>query len=264
MQALGGSCIGLWPAGPLGNQTVDDAIRHLGHSFRDAARLAADLGLTLAFEIEPPFVFHSEAHMRGILEAADEPLVKVIYDPSHFELDERLVGQAARNAQADRVSSGSATCNSTDSDGTLRDGTTTKHMPCGEGHVDIPASLAMLIEGGFNGWAMIDAWEAPDPYLAHIKGKEAIQAALWRPPDERGRGTVLIFAAAEVARSLQTSMLAATIALFSAAAFLLGGHHEVPVWRRVGLIAVVGCARPGQLLPRSAPIARSWISAKSI
>ena len=54
----------------------------------------------------------------------------------------------------------------TDTDGTLRDGATSKHLPAGDGHVDIPASLRTLKDGGFRGWLMVDAWEVPDPYDA--------------------------------------------------------------------------------------------------
>ncbi len=66
----------------------------------------------------------------------------------------------------------------TDSDGTRRDGRTSKHLPCGDGHIDIQKSLKTLLDGGFSGWVMIDAWEIPDPYDACAKGKQAIDAAL--------------------------------------------------------------------------------------
>jgi sugar phosphate isomerase/epimerase len=177
VQALGGACIGLWPAGPLGDQTLDAAIRHLGRSFREAARIAADMGLVMAFEIEPPFVFHSEETMRRILEAADDLRVKVIYDPSHFDWMNGSTGrphEMLKRIGVDRI----GYVQLCDSDGTLRDGGTTKHLGCGDGHIDIPASLAMLWKDGFSGWIMIDAWEVPDPYDASVKGKKAIERAL--------------------------------------------------------------------------------------
>ena len=64
----------------------------------------------------------------------------------------------------------------TDCDGTIFDGTS-HHLPCGDGHVDIPAALATLKEGGFQGWIMIDEWKIPDPYDACVKGKQAIERA---------------------------------------------------------------------------------------
>lgn len=65
----------------------------------------------------------------------------------------------------------------TDTDGTLRDGGTSKHLACGDGHAHIPESLQTLLKGGFNGWIMIDAWEIPDVYDACRKGKAMIDAA---------------------------------------------------------------------------------------
>ena len=65
----------------------------------------------------------------------------------------------------------------TDTDGTLRDDGTSKHLACGDGHANIPTSLNSLREGGFRGWIMIDTWEIPDPYDACTKGKQAIDAA---------------------------------------------------------------------------------------
>ena len=48
--------------------------------------MAHDVGITAAFEIEPPFAFHSEQHLKQILAEADDPRVKTIYDSSHFDL----------------------------------------------------------------------------------------------------------------------------------------------------------------------------------
>ena len=64
-----------------------------------------------------------------------------------------------------------------DTDGTLRDGGTSKHLACGDGHVDCSRSLKLLREGCFRGWIMVDEWEVPDPYDARIKCKRAIDQA---------------------------------------------------------------------------------------
>ena len=65
----------------------------------------------------------------------------------------------------------------TDTDGSLF-GPTSKHLPRGEGHCDIPASLAVLREGGYSGWIMIDGWMIEDVYRAARKGTQAIDEAL--------------------------------------------------------------------------------------
>lgn len=62
-QQVGCDCIGMWPGGPLRDQTIDEAIQRLASSFREAGKVAHDLGLLAAFEIEPPFVFNTEQHL---------------------------------------------------------------------------------------------------------------------------------------------------------------------------------------------------------
>ncbi len=176
-KAIGCDCIGLWPGGPLRDQTIDEALIHLGRSFGEAARIAADAGLIPAFEIEPPFIFNSEDHIHRIFAAAATPDLKMIYDPSHFDLMNGSTGKPHELLQRVGVKN-IGYLHFTDCDGTLRDGGTSKHLACGEGHVDIDASLRVLREGGFRGWAMIDAWQIPDPYDASLKGKAALERGM--------------------------------------------------------------------------------------
>ena len=101
----------------------------------------------------------------------------MIYDPSHFDLMNGSTGrphEMLRRVGVERI----GYLHFTDTDGTLRDGGTSKHLPCGDGHVDIDASLKVLCEGGFRGWAMVDAWEIPDPYDASRKGKLALEKGM--------------------------------------------------------------------------------------
>jgi sugar phosphate isomerase/epimerase len=175
-RTLGSECVGLWPGGGLRGQTIDQAIERLAKSFGEAAKITHDLGLLAAFEIEPPFVFNTEQHMRRILELANQPLLKVIYDPSHFDLMNGSIGRPHEMLQ--RIGVGNiGYLHLTDADGTLRDGGTSKHLACGDGHVEIGRSLKILREGGFRGWVMIDEWEIPDPYDACTKGMRAIRNA---------------------------------------------------------------------------------------
>jgi sugar phosphate isomerase/epimerase len=173
---LGCDCIGLWPYGGLRGQTIHDAMAHLIDSFHEAGKIGGDHGLIAAFEIEPPFVFNAEDHYLRILHGANHPALKGIYDPSHFDL---MTGSRNKaHEMLERVGvQNIGYVHLTDTDGTLRDGGTSKHLGCGDGHLDIPRSLRILHEGGFRGWIMIDEWEVPDPYDACVKGKRAIEAA---------------------------------------------------------------------------------------
>jgi len=176
-KALGCDCIGMWPGGPLRGQTIDQAIERVASSFREVAKIAGDLGLVAAFEIEPPFVFNTEDHLRRILAAANHPNVKTIFDPSHFDLMNESNGRPHEMLKRIGVEN-IGYVHFTDTDGRLRDGGTSKHLPCGDGHVDVDAALATLRDGGFRGWIMIDAWEIPDPYDAGVKGLKAIRKAM--------------------------------------------------------------------------------------
>lgn len=175
-QQAGCAHVGLWPGGKLRGQTIDEALNRLAKSFREAGKIAADLGLVAAFEIEPPFVFNTEDHLKRIHAGADHPALKIIYDPSHFDLMNGSTGKPYELLQRVGVRN-IGYVQLTDGDGTLRDGGTSKHLACSDGHTNVPESLRVLRAGGFRGWIMIDAWEIPDPYDACVKGKRAIDQA---------------------------------------------------------------------------------------
>ncbi|MCG3196108.1 MAG: hypothetical protein GHCLOJNM_00579 [bacterium] len=176
-RALGGECIGLWPHGDLRGQNFDQALENLCKSFQRVGEIAAARRLVASFEIEPPFVFNSEDHLIRILKGANHPNLKVIYDPSHFDLMNGSTGRPHEPLRRVGVSN-IGYLHLTDTDGALRDGGTSKHLPCGEGHVDLPASFETLWSGGFSGWIMVDSWETPDPYKACRKGKQAVEMFL--------------------------------------------------------------------------------------
>jgi len=174
---LGCDFIGHWPGGGLaGNPDVDHAIDCLASSYREAAAICADAGMYMSFEIEPPFVFNTLEHLQRILAAVDHPACKTNYDPSHFDV--MSGGNGTPEAMLAKLGvEHIGHVHLTDTDGTVFGGTS-KHLPCGEGHCDIPASLKMLRDGGYQGWVMIDGWKIEDVYRAARKGKQAIQAAL--------------------------------------------------------------------------------------
>jgi sugar phosphate isomerase/epimerase len=172
---VGCECIGYWPGGDLGGQTVDQAIDSLVWSLKEMAKVVADEELLLSVEIEPPFAFNTIEHLVKILDGADHPLVKGMYDPSHFDLMNGSTGKPHELLERLGVSR-VGYVHFTDTDGTLYHGTS-KHLPAGDGHIDVRKSLETLWNGGYEGWIMIDAWMTPDPYDACRKGRLAIEAA---------------------------------------------------------------------------------------
>ena len=172
---LGCDCVGLWPGGGLRGQTLDQALDTLAKSFHEAGQIAADHGLLACFEIEPVFVFNREEHYLRILQGADHPALKGIYDPSHF--DQMNVATGKPEEMLARVGvKNIGYVQFCDTDSTLRDGGTSKHLGCGDGRTDCAKSLRLLKDGGFHGWMMVDEWEVPDPYDACLKCKRAFDA----------------------------------------------------------------------------------------
>ncbi len=173
---LGCECIGIWPGGGLGGQSLDAATANLIVSLKEAATIAQDNGLLASVEIEPPFVFNTIDVLIKIIDGVDHPCLRGMYDPSHFDIMTGGKGrpeEGLRKVGVERI----GYLHLTDCDGTIFEGTS-KHFPAGEGHIDIPKSLKFLWEGGYTGWIMIDAWMTEDPYRACRKGKEAVLEVL--------------------------------------------------------------------------------------
>lgn len=171
---LGCAHVGMWPGGGLRGQTLDQAVKNLVASFREVGKMAGDLGLVAAFELEPTFVFNSEALLRRILDGAGSPSLKAIYDPSHFDV---MTGARGRpHEMLARVGvKNIGYVHFTDSDGTREDEGrgTSRHLACGDGHIDVDASLRTLRDGGYRGWIMVDEYGVPDPLDACLKCKRA-------------------------------------------------------------------------------------------
>lgn len=171
----GCECIGYWPGGDLGGQTVDEAITSLVWSLKEMGRIVTDADLMLSVEIEPPFAFNKIEHLIRMLDEADHPRVKGMFDPSHFDLMNGSTGkphELLERLGVQRV----GYVHFTDSDGTLFHGTS-KHLPAGDGHIDVRKSLEVLWQGGYEGWIMVDPWMTPDPYDACRKGRAAVESA---------------------------------------------------------------------------------------
>ena len=181
---LGGEAAGMWPPphAAAKDVTEDEIIERLAGCIRPAAKHAADRGLMLAIEGEPPLVINSPARYKKLLAAVGMKEFKVIFDPSHFDL---LTGGKLRpdllleELGVSRI----GYVQFTDGDGTLMkrpDGSsgTSKHLAAGEGKYDMQRLLEMLYKGGFRGWIQMDTWETEDPFHASRRGKQAVEAAL--------------------------------------------------------------------------------------
>ncbi len=171
----GCECIGLWPGGGLGGQSLEEGRDRLIESLREVAKIASDEELMASVEIEPPFVFRTVEDLIAIVDGVGHPRLKGMYDTSHFDLMNGGKGKPEElllRLGVQRV----GYVHLTDTDGTMFGGTS-RHLACGEGHVDIRKSLQILWDAGYAGWIMIDAWKIRDPYDACSKGRLAIESA---------------------------------------------------------------------------------------
>jgi sugar phosphate isomerase/epimerase len=176
-KSLGGEFIGHWPGGGLqGNAGVDQAIDHAVASYKEAAKMVADVGMWISFEIEPPFLFNTLDHLQRLLAGVNHPAFKTNYDPSHFDVMSGSKGKPEEMLRIVGVKN-IGHVHLTDTDGTIFGGTS-KHLACGDGHCDIRQSLKVLWDGGYEGWIMIDGWKIQDVYDAARKGKAAIDRAI--------------------------------------------------------------------------------------
>ena len=175
-QNVGCEIVGLWPGGPLGDQTIAQALAHLCDSYTKAATICADLGMIAAVEIEPPFVFNTVEHLMAIFEGVKHPAFKGIYDPSHYDQINGARGkpeELLRRVGVRRIGH----VQFCDTDGTIFRGTS-RHLGCGDGKLDVRENMRVLWEGGYRGWFMFDAWNTEDPYDASLKGKRAMESFL--------------------------------------------------------------------------------------
>jgi len=175
-RSVGCEIVGMWPGGKLGEQTMDQALANLCDSYTKAAAICGDLGMIAAVEIEPPFVFHTEEHLKAIFAGVKHPAFKGIYDPSHYD---QMNGARCRPEEllrrigVEKIGH----VQFTDCDGTIFQGTS-RHLGCGDGKMDVRENMRVLWEGGYRGWFMFDTWNTEDPYDASLKGKRAMESFL--------------------------------------------------------------------------------------
>lgn len=179
-ELLGCECLGSWPGGPLSGQRLEDARERLIESYRLAAPIARDHGLLISMELEPPFPFHTLEDMLALVDGVGHPCFRTMFDPSHFDLMSGGATDPRRGKACDLLEKVGVKrigyVHFTDTDGTLRDGGTSKHLAAGDGYLELRRALELLWRGGYEGWLMIDAWEIPDVYDACRKGKRLIEA----------------------------------------------------------------------------------------
>ena len=153
-----------WPQRPAG--LVDEAFRELARRWRPVLDLAAELGVSIAYELHPGSdLFDGHTFERFLAELNDHPAVALNYDPSHFLLQQldylefirlyhaRIKGFHVKDAEFRPDGRGGVYGGYQSWAG--RPG---RFRSIGDGQVDFKRVFTLLTELGYRGWAVLE-WE---------------------------------------------------------------------------------------------------------
>jgi sugar phosphate isomerase/epimerase len=153
-----------WPQRPAG--LVDEAFAELARRWRPILDLAAELGITLGYELHPGSdLFDGHTFERFLREVGDHSAACLNYDPSHFVLQHLDYAEFIRLYGA-RIKGFHVKDAELRPDG--RGGVYGGYQPWagragrfrspGDGQVDFRRVFTLLTESGYRGWAVLE-WE---------------------------------------------------------------------------------------------------------
>jgi len=149
------------------------------------AQEADEVGVLVAWEFEPGFLYNKPSEVVGMVEAVNHPNFKVMFDSCHAHMCsviaarqnppiEKLKGGAVEFAQMLKGKIGHI--HLIDSDETLHHNETSTHRPFGEGVLNFDKIIPAIYEAGFKGeWWTIDlcfwpgAWEVTESAMKFLE-----------------------------------------------------------------------------------------------
>ena len=159
--ALEAECFTFWSGALAPDVGRDAAWAWLVDGTGEVARRALSLGLTPAVEPEPEMLVGTVGHWRALQDAVPE--VKLALDLGHCVVTQDIEPDAAVRAFAADI----ATVHAED----MRRGDH-KHLPFGEGDMDIPAILRALQDISFQGLVCVEL--SADAHRAHSMVRTAV------------------------------------------------------------------------------------------
>ena len=146
----------------------------LAHTWREAASMAEDYNVLLAWEFEPGFVFNAPSEVIAMHNQVDHSNFKIVFDTCHAYMC-GVVGarqQGPKETVAggvkgflEKLSGRIGAIHLIDSDGTLHGDETSTHRPFGRGRINFEELVPRLLEVPNIEWWTIDmcfwsgAWE---------------------------------------------------------------------------------------------------------
>ncbi len=137
----------------------------VAETWHDAAAIAGDSGIRMAWEFEPGFIFNKPSEVLAMHKQVDHPNFKVIFDTCHAYMcgvvgarqhgpKEVLAGGVKEFLE--KLSGRIGAIHLIDSDGTLHGDETSTHRPFGEGRIDFEGLTPRLLEVPDIEWWTID------------------------------------------------------------------------------------------------------------
>jgi sugar phosphate isomerase/epimerase len=134
-------------------------------TWHDAASIAGDSGIRMAWEFEPGFIFNKPSEVIAMHKQVDHPNFKIIFDTCHAYMcgvagarqhGSREVLAGGVKEFLDKLSGRIGAIHLIDSDGTLHGDETSTHRPFGEGLIEFEAITPRLLEVPGIEWWTID------------------------------------------------------------------------------------------------------------
>ena len=169
--------------GSVEDDEYEDAFERLADTWREAAGIAADRGVRMAWEFEPGFIFNKPSEVIAMHEQVDHPNFRIMFDTCHAYMcgvvgarqhgtKEILAGGVKEFLQ--KLSGRIGAIHLIDSDGTLHGDETSTHRPFGQGLIDFESLTPRLLEVPDIEWWTIDmcfwagSWDLIDACRGYV------------------------------------------------------------------------------------------------
>lgn len=165
--------IAVWSGGPVGPGS-EEYLKWTAETWAELTEYAQQYGMYVTTEPEPVMATHTFELLHKLVDWIDSPHFYVTFDPSHST----IMGEGDPMNFLREFKGRVGHVHFTDTDGTRRDGGTSKHLTLGDGKLDLLSLLRELKDQGYDKWIMLDLWRLPDIYRGAYVGKKRLDTML--------------------------------------------------------------------------------------
>lgn len=173
---LGCEAMGVWAGESFGAGPNEQSINYMAEVYAQCAERAQDARIPLVLEAEPVQQVNTPAVWFKILKTANSKYLRALCDFAHINVFSKqkpleLLKELQPYIGYTHLTGNDGTCTKTES-------RSSTHLSLNEGSMDWKAMLNQILDGGYEGWLDIDAWENRDPFEATQAGKKALDEFL--------------------------------------------------------------------------------------